>query len=67
MAVQQANPLGTYAFNPYSAGAKKYGMKSSPNIGPVDKAGYAERDRRMAARKKAVMAAMKAKQQGMVK
>lgn len=46
--------LGTYAFNPYSAGAKKYGVKSSPNIGPVNKAGYVNRDRKLAARKAAL-------------
>jgi hypothetical protein len=53
--------LGTYSFNPYSAGAKKYGVKSSPNIGPVDKTGYAARDRKMAARKAALGKAMKSR------
>jgi hypothetical protein len=53
--------LGTFSFNPYSAGSKKYGMKSSPNIGPVDKAGYFARDRRLAARKAAVSKVMNAK------
>lgn len=53
--------LGTYSFNPYSAGAKKYGVKSSPSIGPVDKAGYFARDRRLAARKAAIGKVMNAK------
>lgn len=66
MAIQKSI-LGTPAFNSYAAGAKKYGMKSSPNIGPVDKSGYAERDLRMTARKKAVMAAMAAAKKGITK
>lgn len=33
-------------FNPYAAGHKIYGAgRSAPNIGPVDKLGYKERDR----------------------
>lgn len=32
-------------FNPYAAGSKIYnGGSSAPNIGPVDKMGYRERD-----------------------
>jgi hypothetical protein len=57
----RSTSLGTYAFNPYSAGAKKYGVKSSPTIGAVDKSGYAARDRHLAARKAAVREAMKSK------
>jgi hypothetical protein len=53
--------LGTYSFNPYAAGAKHYGVKTSPNIGPVDKMGYAARDRKLAARKAAVSKVMNAK------
>ena len=62
---QTANVLGTYAFNPYAAGTKLYGVKSTPNIGPVDQTGYADRDRRAKARKAAIMAALKAKQAGL--
>jgi len=43
----ERNPLlGTYAFNPYAAGAKHYGANASsaPTSGPVDKAGYIERE-----------------------
>jgi len=65
MAVQQNTILGTYAFNPYAAGAKTYGAVSgSPNLGPVDKTGYAARDLKAKARKQAVMQAMKAKAVG---
>lgn len=42
-------------FNPYSAGNKQYGLKGAPNIGPVDKLGYKERD----LKKKAMLAAIK--------
>jgi hypothetical protein len=61
MAAVRNSALGTFSFNPYSAGAKKYGVKSSPNIGPVDKAGYFARDRKLAARKAAVSKVMNAK------
>lgn len=65
MAIQQSAILGTYAFNPYAAGNKTYGAVSgSPNLGPVDKTGYADRDRRIKARKQAIAAAMKATQVG---
>jgi hypothetical protein len=64
MAVQQSI-LGVPAFNSYAAGAKTYGVKMSPNIGPVDQTGYAARDRKAKARKAAVMAALKAKQTGL--
>lgn len=65
MALQQSTILGTYAFNPYSAGNKIYGAVSgSPNLGPVDKTGYADRDRRIKARKNAISAAMKARAVG---
>jgi hypothetical protein len=64
MAVQ-TSVLGTYAFNPYAAGAKTYGaVRNSPNIGPVDKTGYAARDMRNQARKKALSKAMKSKAVG---
>lgn len=52
--------LGNYEFNPYAAGAKIYNsVGSSPTRGPVDKTGYAARDRKLQARKNAVLAKMK--------
>jgi hypothetical protein len=52
---QKNTLLGTYSFNPYSAGSKMYAnMSGAPTRGPVDMAGYADRDRRIAARKKAL-------------
>ena len=57
--------LGNYEFNPYSAGAKIYnGVAGSPTRGAVDKTGYAARDRKLQARKNAVLAKMKAMQNG---
>jgi len=42
-------------FQPYSAGNKVYGMlRSAPNIGPVDKLGYRNRDRKKKSRKDAI-------------
>ncbi len=53
--------LGTYSFTPYSAGKKIYSQVSgTPNIGPVDKTGYAARDLKAKARRNAVLAKMKA-------
>ncbi len=52
--------LGTYEFNPMSAGAKIYnGIASSPTRGAVDKTGYAGRDRKLQAKKNAILAKMK--------
>lgn len=52
--------LGSYEFNPYAAGAKIYGnMTMSPTSGPVDKTGYADRDRRKKAKRNAVLAKLK--------
>jgi hypothetical protein len=57
--------LGTFEFTPYAAGAKIYNsIASSPTRGAVDKTGYAQRDRTLAAKRNAVLAAMKAKQAG---
>lgn len=57
--------LGNYEFNPYAAGAKIYNqVSSSPTRGAVDKTGYAARDRKLQARKNAVLAKMKAKNAG---
>lgn len=53
---ERGTNLGTFEFNPYAAGAKIYNaVGRSPNLGPVDKMGYAERDRRLAARRNAVL------------
>jgi hypothetical protein len=61
----QKSVLGTVAFNPYAAGNKVYSQVSgAPNVGPSDKAGYAERDRIRAAKKSAVLAKMKAMSAG---
>ncbi len=51
--------LGDYEFNPYAAGAKRYGVKTSPNIGAVDKMGYREREMRKKAQRMAVIASRK--------
>lgn len=57
--------LGNYEFNPYAAGAKIYnGVAGSPTRGAVDKTGYAMRDRKIQARKNAILAKMKAKNAG---
>lgn len=48
-------------FNPYAAGAKIYaGGRYNPTMGPVDKAGYMERDRKRAVRRNAVGQKLKA-------
>jgi hypothetical protein len=57
--------LGTFEFNPYAAGAKIYNaMSSNPTSGPVDKTGYASRDRKLRARRNAILAKMKASNAG---
>ncbi len=57
--------LGNFEFNPYAAGNKMYAnMSGAPTRGPVDKSGYASRDRRIAAKKAAVLAKMKANNAG---
>ena len=53
------------AYTPYAAGYKLYGGgRSNPTAGPVDKAGYQERDLMNNARRDAVLRRMKAAQQG---
>lgn len=56
------------SFNPYGAGRKVYGGgRSAPNVGPVSGAGqlgYQERDMRGRLRRDALLARMKAGQQG---
>ena len=50
----EKNPsLGTYSYNEYATGAKRYGSNAglAPTTGPVDKTGYRERDAAIAARK----------------
>jgi hypothetical protein len=44
----------TKKFNAYAAGNKNYGLKGAPNIGPVDKIGYRERDMKQQTRKNAI-------------
>lgn len=57
--------LGTFEFTPYAAGAKIYNsIASSPTRGAVDKTGYANRDRKLAVKRNAALAALKAKQAG---
>jgi hypothetical protein len=52
---QRNTLLGTYSFNPYSAGNKMYAnMSGAPTQGPVNMSGYAARDRRIAAKKNAL-------------
>ena len=61
----QRSSLGTFAFTPYAAGKKIYGqVSSSPTMGPVDKTGYADRDRKLAARKNAVLQKVKGMNRG---
>jgi hypothetical protein len=65
MAGAERGLLGTFEFNPYSAGSKIYGnMTNSPTMGAVDKTGYANRDRKLAVRRNAVLAKIKAQQTG---
>jgi hypothetical protein len=52
-------------FNPYAAGSKTYGAaRSAPNIGPVDKMGYRERDAKIKSKRQAMLKRLKAKQAG---
>lgn len=52
-------------YNPYAAGAKTYGMlRNAPNIGPVDKQGYRERDAMHRARRNAVLRRMQKQMSG---
>lgn len=62
---ERNGPLGTFEFNPYAAGAKVYkSISGAPTMGAVDKTGYAERDRKLAAKRNAVLAKMKAMNTG---
>jgi hypothetical protein len=52
-------------FNPYGAGAKQYGTRGAPNVGPTNKPeAYNERDMRAKARKNAMLRRLKAQQRG---
>lgn len=53
------------SFNNYTAGNKVYGGgRSNPTNGPVDKTGYAERDRLALVKRNAMLRRMKARQSG---
>lgn len=53
------------AYTPYAAGYKMYGGgRSNPTSGPVDKAGYQERDMLNRARRNAALKKMQAAQNG---
>lgn len=57
--------FGAPSFNEFAAGAKVYGGgRLNPTMGPVDKTGYAERDRKRKVRRNALLAKLKANQQG---
>lgn len=53
------------AYTPYAAGQKMYGAgQYNPTSGPVDKAGYRQRDLEMSAKKEAMLRRLKASQSG---
>lgn len=52
---------GHNSFNPYAAGNKQYGAKGAPNVGPVDKLGYRERDAKAKSKRSAVLRRLKAR------
>lgn len=59
------NRGGGAGFNPLAAGAKRYGGgRDFPTMGTPDKLGYAERDRKTAARKSAILKRLQAGQAG---
>jgi hypothetical protein len=51
-------------FTPYAAGMKRYGPlgRTAPNVGHPDISGYKERDRRIRARKQALLELMQNQQ-----
>jgi hypothetical protein len=60
-----AKPFGAPDFNAFAAGAKVYGGgRYNPTMGPVDKTGYAERDRKLKVRRNALQAKLKARGKG---
>jgi len=61
MAGVERGPLGTPEFNPLAAGARMYGGgRMNPTSGPVEKAGYKERDLKRRAKLNALRAKTKA-------
>lgn len=54
------------AYNPYAAGSKVYGPegRANPTSGPVDKAGYRQRDMHARAKRQAMLSRMQAAQSG---
>jgi hypothetical protein len=58
------------AYNPYAAGAKRYGMGATgPNIGPMSaegSSGYMERDAMARAKKAAMMNLLEKQKRGLV-
>lgn len=65
MAGSERSLLGTFEFNPYAAGSKTYnGVSKSPTRGAVDKTGYANRDRKLKARRNAILAKMQGQTTG---
>lgn len=53
------------AYTPYAAGYKMYGGgRSNPTSGPVDKAGYVEREMLNRAKRNAALQRMRAEQSG---
>jgi hypothetical protein len=60
-----AKAFGAPDFNAFAAGAKVYGGgRYNPTMGPVDKTGYAERDRKQKVRRNALQAKLKATSKG---
>lgn len=60
-----AKSFGAPDFNAFAAGAKVYGGgRYNPTMGPVDKTGYRERDRKLQVRRNALLAKLKAKGKG---
>lgn len=56
------SPRSINSVAPYAVGNKIYGGgRSFPNIGPVDKLGYRERDAKSRARRDAILRRMKAR------
>jgi len=52
---------GGGGFNSYAVGNKVYGSgRSNPTMGPVDRLGYRERDRKEAARRNAMLKKLRA-------
>jgi hypothetical protein len=60
-----AASFGAPDFNAFAAGAKVYGGgRYNPTMGPVDKTGYKERDRKLQVKRNALQAKLKARAKG---